>query len=246
MFFWNPPTSLKANRDSSQWYDRVGSWISDTTELALGSTTSYLFSPTIPIRIRHEILQNSGFHRQYQSHFDFSSTANEDDPYCEADRFDLGTCSLQMEWLFPQDIIVDQWMLHRLTSGTDLQWDFGSQLVDLEASAYDLKAKPFTLRAVSQLRSNQKSLTVTIPDILIRYQKPSNLASMASLQLSPPTCHLQCQTSVQTKIISDPQAATIRLEVPVAFHNPAVNQITFAVVLTSTVYLLSLLFLKSP
>jgi len=87
------------------------------------------------------------------------------------ERDGLAGCLLSASWPIPKELIVDPWILRRLT---DLPWTV-TDLIDIEAPAYSTKAKEYLLSVsvpISALafRNATSTLTIEIPDIVSRYQ----------------------------------------------------------------------------
>lgn len=214
-------------------------------------------APDVILRVSHGIA-GMGFHRRY--HLDVQLQK-------EDTTIDLEGCNVVAEWRMPRDVIVDQWLLHRISPA---RWEFApldgatGPLIDLEAPAYSPAARPFQLRAVVPWRE-QPSLRIEIPDITLRYQSASACPTRRSapVYLHPPRVSLQCSEEgtivAKAEGVSAEQRGraremvirveetgerlrTLEMSVPIAAPLVWINNTTYSVVLLSLFYLLFRLY----
>lgn len=160
-------------------------------------------APDVILRVSHGIT-GMGFHRRY--HLDVQLQK-------EDSTINLEGCNVVAEWRMPRDVIVDQWLLHRISPA---RWEFApldgsalgaaGPLIDLEAPASSPAARPFQLRAVVPWREQplaQSSLRIEIPDITLRYQPASSCPTRRSapVYLHPPRVSLQCSEREATAMM---------------------------------------------
>lgn len=250
-------------------------FVSQAGAASSGASSFQSAKPQFNLHVAHGFSRGKGFHRRYDLHVVITSTNApsvdyQHDSSSPADKqhqdshhaalipsqlqdgtpffmsSDLGQCSLAVDWIFSKDFIIDQWMLHRNSQVSGVQWDFGNQVVDLEAPSYSSKARPFTLGARVPLQAYQQHASITIPDIALRYQPPSiHQDRSAPLEIPLPQLAIECSDGSRPAVAIShlnptDQDDTIILDVPVAHPSESINAATFFSVFASTVYLLYL------
>lgn len=209
------------------------------------------------------LITGTGFHRQYV----LSLEGREKEP------INWEHTRIEVAWRVPKGWFVDPWQMEReagrasdgvLTTWTRWNTEDLKQL-DLEAPAYDSRAHEFTLKAVLFLKkhdptSTQWATAITIPDLMIRYQKPSAGERFAELTFPRPrirlvsvdpsrrTLHDYPMCMIHGEPVGPPpmsvqsQMTDIKTEIPIGVYSPVVAWATVAAVMACSSFLfLSLL-----
>jgi hypothetical protein len=215
------PTSVP--EDSPSWWESFSEWVLHSHPApSYSKLPLFGLIPDVILHAQHS-LYGEGFHRRYKLQV--------------AVEGETAGCTLTAEWSMPKDVFIDQWLLHRKTAEV---WDVNGT-IDLEAPAYSESASSFTLSAS---RPAAPLITMDIPDLILRYQQPSNLyAKSPKIFLNPPKLGFKCERELVVKVEEvDKSFRTLNFNVPVANPNPLVGQFTTVTVVLSLFYILFQLY----
>lgn len=176
---------------------------------------------------------------------------------------ELNKCQIAVEWNFPRELFIDRWALERSTNSDDhllqknvghLEWSvLDDATIDLEAPAFDHRAKPFKLTAIiKELPSAELGhwkRHITVPDLLVRYMAPDETKTIGKVRIPIPHVRFFCleeprENPITFRIDSDRSIgfSPINISVPVPPVSSIFGHATIAfVIICMTAIIISLI-----
>lgn len=232
-YFTNQPLPKERTSAHRTWWERFSQWaLQPRPEPPYSKLPLFGVAPDLILRTSHSI-RGAGFHRRYRLRVEVKP---------EREDLPLEGCWIAAEWSMGREVFVDQWLLHRTSPVT---WTVSEPPPDLEAPSYSPTAQPFSLVAKVSLANSTAPITIDIPDLAPRYQRPQLEDKYSTLRIPPPRVTFQCPSDDRAggALVARVEGVSGRFQelelcVPVGTPHLWINYSTYGTIVLSLLYLL--------